>query len=144
MKVSDILRTKGTRVVFVGPDLNLSEALDTMVSNKVGALPVKDDSGDIIGIITERDLMRAVHEKASLDSERVADRMTADIVAGHLDETVEHIMSTMTERRVRHLPILKDGKLVGIVSIGDLVKSQLSHYERQVNELTGYVAGSTA
>ena len=69
---------------------------------------------------------------------------TADIVAGHLDETVEHIMSTMTEQRFRHLPILKDGKLVGIVSIGDLVKSQLSHYERQVNELTGYVAGNTA
>ena len=140
MKVSDILRTKGTRVVFVGPDL--ANAVDTIVSNKVGALPVKDEAGDIVGIINERDLMRAVHEHVDLESEHVRDRMTTDIVAGQLDETVEHVMATMPERRFRHMPILQDGKLVGIISIGDLVKSQLRHYERQVNELTDYVAGS--
>ncbi len=144
MKVNDILQTKGTRVVFVGPDLKLSEALDTMISNKVGALPVKDKSGDIIGIITERDLMRAVHQNADLDAERVVDRMTQDIVAGHLDDSLEHVMATMTERRFRHMPILQEGKLVGIMSIGDLVKSQLRHVERQVSELTDYVAGNAA
>ena len=144
MKVTDILQTKGTRVVFVGPDLKLAEALDTMVSNKVGALPVKDESGDIIGIITERDLMRAVHQQADLESEHVTDRMTRDIVTGHLDDSVEHIMTTMTERRFRHMPILQEGKLVGIISIGDLVKSQLRHFERQVTELTDYVSGNAA
>ena len=141
MKVSDILRNKGTRVVFIGPDLPLVQALDTMISNKVGALPVKDGAGDIVGIITERDLMRAVHENAALESESVSDRMTTDIVSGHLDESVEEVMETMTERRFRHMPVLQDGKLVGIISIGDLVKSQLRHYERQVSELTDYVAG---
>ena len=67
--------------------------------------------------------------------------MTTDIVSGHLDESVEEVMETMTERRFRHMPVLQDGKLVGIISIGDLVKSQLRHYERQVSELTDYVAG---
>lgn len=140
--VKDILSKKGARVVFIGPDLTLREALDTMIDNKVGALPVKDTSGDIAGIITERDLMREVYNREDLDSRLVGAVMTTNIISARREDGIDTVMEQMTENRFRHVPILEEGKLVGIISIGDLVKSQLHYLKHQMEDLKGYVAGA--
>lgn len=143
-RVKDILGKKGSRVVFIGPDLTLRQALETMVDNKVGALPVKDGAGDIIGIITERDLMRQVYDHTDLEGSRVGDVMTRNIISARRDDGIGSVMEQMTENRFRHVPILEDGKLVGIISIGDLVKSQLAYLSRQMEDLKDYVSGNAA
>ncbi len=142
--VKDILSKKGARVVFIGPDLTLREALDTMIDNKVGALPVKDTSGDIAGIITERDLMREVYNREDLDTRLVGSVMTTNIISARREDGIDTVMEQMTENRFRHVPILEEGKLVGIISIGDLVKSQLQYLKHQMEDLKGYVAGHAA
>ena len=139
--VRDILNKKGARVIFIGPDLTLREALDTMVDNKVGALPVKDASGDIAGIITERDLMREVYNREDLDSRLVGSVMTTNIISARKEDGIDTLMEQMTENRFRHVPILEKGKLVGIISIGDLVKSQLGYLKHQMADLKDYVSG---
>jgi predicted transcriptional regulator len=96
-----------------------------MVENKVGALPVKDDSGNIVGIITERDLMREVHAYTDLEARPVQSVMTANIISGTREDGIDTILEQMIKNRFRHVPILEKGRLVGIISIGDLVKSQL-------------------
>jgi CBS domain-containing protein len=141
-KVSDILGRKGTRVVFIGPELTLRQALNTMVDNKVGALPVKHNLGDILGIITERDLMREVYNHTDLEKQLVGDVMTQNIITTRRDDGIDTVMEQMTENRFRHVPVIEQGRLVGIISIGDLVKSQLSHLKQQVEELKDYVAGA--
>ena len=140
--VRDILNKKGTRVVFIGPDLTLREALDTMIDNKVGALPVKDTSGDIAGIITERDLMREVYNREDLDSRLVGTVMTTNIISARREDGIDTVMEQMTENRFRHVPVLEGGKLVGIISIGDLVKSQLGYLKHQMADLKDYVSGN--
>jgi CBS domain-containing protein len=143
-KVRDILGNKGSRVVFVGPDLTLRQALETMVDNKVGALPVKDTSGDIVGIITERDLMREVHGRADLETSKISDVMTKNIISARKDDGIDMVMEQMTVNRFRHVPIVEGGKLVGIISIGDLVKSQLAYLKHQMEDLRDYVSGNAA
>ena len=143
-KVSDILGEKGTKLVFIGPDLTLRQGLETIVDNKVGALPVKDASGDILGIITERDLMREVYDHADLETKIVGDVMTKNIITTRRDDSIDTVMEQMTENRFRHLPIVEEGRLVGIISIGDLVKSQLAHLKHPMQNLRYYVSGNAA
>jgi len=143
-KVKDILQKKGSRVVFIDPNITLRQALNTMVENKVGALPVKDDSGNIVGIITERDLMREVHAYADLVASPVQSVMTANIISGTREDGIDTIIEQMIENRFRHVPILEKGRLVGIISIGDLVKSPLVYLKHQMEDLKGYVAGHAA
>ena len=143
-KVKDILQKKGSRVVFIDPNITLRQALNTMVENKVGALPVKDDSGNFVGIITERDLMREVHAYADLVASPVQSVMTANIISGTREDGIDTILEQMIKNRFRHVPILEKGRLVGIISIGDLVKSQLAYLTHQMEDLKGYVAGHAA
>ncbi len=142
--VRDMLNKKSSRVVFVSPGLTLRQALETMVDNKVGALPVKDASGDVVGIITERDLMREVYNRADLEERLVEEVMTENIISARRDDGIESVMEQMTENRFRHVPILEGAKLVGIISIGDLVKSQLTYLKHQMEDLKDYVAGHAA
>ena len=143
MKVKDILGSKGSRVVTIGLRATLHEALCTLIENKVGALPVRDDAGEILGIITERDLMREVYRNSPLSMKGVEEVMTRGIVYAAPDDDVERIMNEMTEGRFRHMPVMKEGKLVGIVSIGDVVKALLHLTKRQVRDLMDYVASPT-
>jgi CBS domain-containing protein len=96
-KVSDILGRKGARVVFIGPELTLRQALNTMVDNKVGALPIKNNLGDILGIITERDLMREVYNQADLEKRLVGDVVTQNIMATRRDDGIDTVVEQMTE-----------------------------------------------
>jgi len=144
MKIRDILEEKGSRVIFIGPQVSLREALSTIAVNKVGALPVLDTTGEVLGIITERDLMRQVHLKVTLEEKTVGEVMTKDIVSGNLDDDIEYVMEVMTENRFRHMPVIENGSIVGIVSIGDAVKARLTEIKNYYEDLKSYVVGPAA
>jgi CBS domain-containing protein len=137
----DILRYKGDTVHSVRPDDTVLAALGVMAEHDVGAVVVLD--GDrLAGILTERDYARkvALVGRASKDSP-VSAIMTANVVCVSPSSTVEDCMELMTERRVRHLPVVEHGRVVGLVSIGDLVKATIDEQEFTINQLKSYIAG---
>lgn len=127
MQVSDILAEKGDRVVSIDGSINLSAVANTLGSEKVGALLVKDPGGGIAGIISERDVVRSLAARgpAALDSP-ASDFMSRSLVTCSPKSSTEEIMSQMLETRIRHVPVIENGTLVGIISIGDVVKAVLS------------------
>ena len=124
MQLKEILGSKGDVVHTIGPRESLADVVEQLVARNCGSLVVCD--GDrMVGIITERDILRACSAlNEPLEDVAVQARMTADVVAGAPEDRVEDVMGLLTERRIRHLPILKDGKIVGMISIGDVVKAQ--------------------
>ena len=132
MTIRDILDQKGRRVITIAPDHTLDVVLATLIQNSVGALVVQNRTGDLLGIITERDLMREVYNDADLQVVRVEDVMTRDLVTSHPDSDIEYVMAAMTEGRFRHMPIVDEAGLAGIVSIGDIVKAKLEYAEEEV------------
>jgi CBS domain-containing protein len=137
----DILRYKGSTVHSVRPDDTVLAALGVMAEHDIGAVLVLD--GDTIaGILTERDYARkvALVGRASKDSP-VRAIMTANVVCVPPSRTVEECMALMTERRCRHLPVVEGGRVVGLVSIGDLVKAMIDEQEATINQLKSYIAG---
>jgi CBS domain-containing protein len=129
----------------ISPKDTLREALQTLIENKVGSLLVRETLDNHVGIITERDIMRAVYNEVTLDQTLVEDVMTPtrDIIIGAPDDDIEYAMAEMTEGRFRHMPVIEDDRLVGIVSIGDIVKTQLELARSQVTQLRDYVSGVT-
>ena len=142
MTARDILRIKGNWVISITPEASLHEAIGSLVEHSVGALLVVDQHRSIVGIITERDILR---EKASnldkVDDAKVSDLMTSKVIIGLVDDSLEYIMKLMTEKRIRHLPILEDGRLAGILSIGDVVKARAQQAEVDIRYLTDYITG---
>lgn len=132
MTIRDILDQKGRRVITIGPYHTLDVVLATLIQNSVGALVVQNRTGDLLGIITERDLMRVVYNGADLSTVRVEDVMTRDLVTSNPDCDIEYVMAEMTEGRFRHMPIVDEAGLAGIVSIGDIVKAKLEYAEEEV------------
>ena len=132
MTIQDILDQKGRRVITIAPDHTLDVVLATLIQNSVGALVVQNRAGDLLGIITERDLMREVYNSADLRAVHVEDVMTRDLVTSHPDSDIEYVMAAMTEGRFRHMPIVDEAGLAGIVSIGDIVKAKLEYAEEEV------------
>jgi CBS domain-containing protein len=141
MKISDILRVKGADVLTTPADATVRELIATLVENNVGALVVVDGD-EVLGIVSERDVVRRLHEWGDtlLESE-VSQIMTSDVVSCTLDDDVDRIAETMTERRVRHMPVLADGSLAGLVSIGDVVKSRIAQLEVDRGQLEQYITG---
>ena len=137
----DILRIKGQTVHSVRPDDTVLTALGVMAKHDIGAVLVLDDS-EIAGILTERDYARkvALAGRSSKDSP-VRAIMTASVVCVRPTNTVEDCMSLMTQRRVRHLPVVENSRVVGLVSIGDLVKATIDEQEFTINQLKNYIAG---
>jgi len=143
MKLRDIMRSKGGDVVTIRPDAPVHEAMRLLVEHNIGALVVRD--GEIDGIFTERDLLRAGAEDLKrLERDRVRDLMTADVVTVDLGADLQEVMRTMTERRIRHLPVVEDGALRGIVSIGDVVNALRRDKEEENQQLHAYIAGVRA
>ena len=132
MTIQDILDQKGRRVITIAPNHTLDVVLATLIQNSVGALIVQNRTGDLLGIITERDLMREVYNGADLQAVHVEDVMTRDLVTSHPDSDIEYVMAAMTEGRFRHMPIVDEAGLAGIVSIGDIVKAKLEYAEEEV------------
>jgi CBS domain-containing protein len=143
MKVSDLLRVKGFAVKTVSADKTVRQVLKNIVENKVGCLVVTDNENRPIGIVTERDIIRLInsHEYIQWQDKRVHELMTKDILIGFPDDDVEYIMALMTENRFRHVPIISEGKLAGLVSIGDIVKSLLKDIKAENRHLADYISG---
>ena len=141
MLVSQILKTKGDAVVGIGSDATISEAAVLMAKHNVGAVLVRTDAGEVRGILSERDLARGLASQGrALCDAKVAALMTADVITCSPTDTTDHLMELMTQRRVRHVPVVDDGKLVGMISIGDVVKVRLGELQSQTAELQAYIA----
>jgi len=142
MLVSQILRSKGDLVFTARPDETVGEVAGLLNTRKVGALVVLD-AERVVGIVSERDIVRAVAEGgAEALSRPVSSCMTKDVLYAEPGETVDQLLSRMTDRRIRHLPVCRNERLVGIVSIGDLVKSKISEVEAEADGLKAYIAAS--
>jgi CBS domain-containing protein len=141
MNLKEVLAAKGPRVVTVSAKSSVTEAIRTMHDAKVGAVLVPDAEGCPVGIFTERDVVR-LHAGGDRDFDRlkVEERMTCSIVIGRLSMSVDEALGLMTERRFRHLPVVEDGKLLGMVSIGDLVKFRLDETAQEAEALRAYIA----
>lgn len=141
MFVADILKRKGGTVVTVHADQPVAEVLALMAQHRIGAVLCCDAAGGIAGILSERDLVRAMHRngKAVFDK-TVGDLMTSAVVTCSPKDPVGAIEGMMTSQRFRHVPVLDDGKLIGIVSIGDVVKTRIEEAEAEVDALRRYIA----
>jgi len=140
MLVAEILKDKGDAVYAIRPDATLGEACGQLDTKRVGALIVCDDDR-VVGVLSERDVVRALARdgKAALDKP-VSDVMTADVVFAAPAETVAILMGRMTDRRIRHLPVLREGRLAGVISIGDVVKCQIAEATQEAESLRTYIA----
>ncbi len=140
MLVSQILTTKGDMVFTVEPSATVAQAAHLLNSRRVGAMVVLGERRDVAGIFSERDLARAVAEHGAAALElKVGDVMTRDVIFADPSEKVDVLLSRMTDRRIRHLPVCVDGRLVGIVSIGDLVKIKIAEVEAEAEGLKAYI-----
>jgi CBS domain-containing protein len=140
--VRSILAAKGSAVFAIGPGTTVLEALRTMAEHNVGVLVVTEN-GDLVGIFSERDYARkgALLGRTATETS-VQDIMTQHVFTVTLDHSVEACMALMTAQHVRHLPVVDAGRVIGMISIGDVVKSVLSEKEQTIRDLTNYIAGS--
>lgn len=132
MKVRDILAAKGRRTVTIRPDATIATAVHRLALERIGALVVSEDGNAIAGILSERDIVRALAQEGGAimgTDRRVAEIMTVGVATCQPEDNVKAIMAEMTRRRFRHLPVVENGRLAGIVSIGDVVKSRLEEME---------------
>lgn len=141
MNVAGILKEKGNKVETVNADDLLIDVAQTLAAKRIGALVVTDDDGKIAGILSERDVVRAVSRQgAKAIHSTVAEFMTSPVVTCDPEETVAGLMNTMTENRFRHLPVMENGELCGIISIGDVVKWRIAEAEFEAEEMKRYIA----
>ncbi|MCO6392000.1 CBS domain-containing protein [Aliihoeflea aestuarii] len=141
MTVKAILDAKGRDVMTVSPDITLAEAARLLGEKRIGAVVVTADGQKIAGILSERDIVRqiGINGAAALE-ERVSSAMTAKVRTCQDGHTVNQVMEIMTQSRFRHLPVERDGKLAGIISIGDVVKRRIEDVEREAEEIKQYIA----
>jgi len=138
--IKQILDTKGYTVWSIHPQESVCAAIQRMAEKEVGALVVLEDD-TVVGIISERDYARKVTLKGRSDRETVVqDIMTPDVIYVRLDQSIEECMSIVTERRIRHLPVLDSGRLIGIISIGDLVKTIIAEQQFIIEQLEHYIS----
>jgi CBS domain-containing protein len=141
VKISDILRHKGSAVVTIAPTAPVAALLATLSEHGIGALVVADGA-TVVGIVSERDVVRRLHERgAGLLAATVAELMTAAVVSCTSHDLVDDVATTMTELRVRHMPVIDDAQLIGIVSIGDVVLSRIQQLENDRGQLEQYING---
>ncbi len=141
MRVEDILRQKGGNVATISPEASVVQALAQLRDRDIGALVVSTSMLPVAGIISERDIVRSIAERgAEVLSETVERNMTSPVIRCAPDELLTDAMGTMTARRFRHMPVVDAGELVGIVSIGDLVKHRLDELEHEASSLRTYIA----
>lgn len=139
MRISDVLRHKGSEVATVPPTALVSDLVAALAEHNVGALVVVDNDA-VVGIVSERDIVRQLNRHGGdLLNSPIAEIMTADVVTCTAADTVDALAATMTERRIRHMPVVAEGRLVGIVSIGDVVKSRIDQLEMDRQQLEAYI-----
>lgn len=140
MRIDEVVRRKGHKVVTIRSDATIGELLDLLDQHRIGAVVISDSDGHVDGIVSERDLLPLLRQDGAT-SRLVSDVMTRDVVTCGLKDELETLARTMTERRVRHLPVVEEGAMVAIVSIGDVVKNRLDELQAERDHLVGYVHG---
>ena len=143
MRISDVLRGKGTQVVTVTPDTTVRQLLAVLAEHRIGAVVVSHDGTVVNGIASERDIVRALAQRgAAVMSDPVTAIYTAEVYTVTPQTPIEDVMRMMTEHRVRHAPVVVDDSLLGIVSIGDVVKIRIGELEIERSALTDYITGT--
>lgn len=139
MLVDRILDAKGRAVATVAPDATVADAVAALAEHNVGALVVSSDGSTVEGILSERDIVRGLATGTDVMERRVQDLMATDVSTCHGRSDIEELMSTMTSGRFRHLPVVDDGCLCGIISIGDVVKARIDELATETQQLVGYI-----
>ncbi|MGC3994561.1 MAG: CBS domain-containing protein [Propionicimonas sp.] len=140
MKIEDIIRKKGADVVTIAPAATVAELVDFLAKYNIGAVVVSEDGETITGIVSERDVVRRLAKNGSdVLAQPVSAIMTADVLTCSTEDSLEDTGHTMTYSRIRHLPVVKDGKLTGIISIGDVVKYRIDQLTDERNHLLEYL-----
>ncbi len=140
MSVRHILAQKGRQIEAIGPDTQLAQAILHLASKRIGALLVVDADQRIVGILSERDIVRALVAGSHALEDHVRDHMTEFVVTCSLDTSLAEVMDMMTRGRFRHVPVMADNEVVGIVSIGDVVKHRLAEMESENSAIIAYIA----
>lgn len=142
MRISELLRAKGDEVVTISPDAHVRDLVALLGEHNIGAVVVSGGDGAVAGIVSERDVVRGLLSGTTVLDHSVGDIMTADVRSAVPGDSVHDLMKTMTDHRIRHVPVVVDGRLKGIISIGDVVKSRIGELEFERDQLESYVAGS--
>ncbi len=143
MQVRDVLKAKGGRIVTIEHDATVTDAIARLVQNNIGSLPVTGKDGTLAGIFSERDVLRGLHNRGEgFGRTRVSDVMTPDPVTCKLDDDVDDVMGAMSERRIAKVPVLDGDRLVGIVSVGDVVKVMYARVHSENQHLMTYIHGN--
>jgi CBS domain-containing protein len=140
MNIANILARKGIKVITIRPDQSIRQALGLLAEHNIGALVVVDEGLRPVGILSERDIVREAARSDAVFARRVSELMTRQVIVGVPEDDLQAVVHTMTEKRIRHLPVVEKGKLVGIVSIGDIVKTQRDQYEGLVDTLQSQIS----
>lgn len=142
MRVSDVVSSKGSSAVYtIRPDATVQELLDQLADQNVGALVVSEDGETLLGIVSERDIVRKLRTFTNARDKLVGSIMTSDVRTCAPEDSFEDLMSTMTELRIRHIPVVEDDKVTGVLSIGDAVKYRMDQLEFERDQLNNYVSG---
>jgi len=142
VRIASLLAGKGDSVATITADKTVTAAVDALRAHRIGALVVSSDGEHIDGIVSERDIVRGLAgERSALLDEPVGSIMTSTVFTCSPDDDVESLMAVMTQRRIRHVPVVEDGRLCGIISIGDVVKSRIDELEKDRKELVEYING---
>lgn len=142
MKVEQILASKGATVFAVSEEQSIGDAVAVLNDKNIGAVVVRDSNEGVVGILSERDIVRQVGKNGSNAlSMKVRDCMTPNPITCSPDASVNDLMTQMSEKRIRHLPVTKDGSIIGVVSIGDVVKRKIEEAEQEAQALKEYIAG---
>jgi len=135
MKVSTILATKGHKLVTIAPEQSIREAVALLAQHNIGALIVLDKAGALVGILSERDIARQLNHREDLLSQPVQNVMTAEVITCLPQDDLMSVANVMTEHRFRHMPVMEEGTLLGMISIGDVLKAQRDSYKGQIDTL---------
>lgn len=141
MHISEVLHNKGSRVATIAPDASVRDLVALLAEQNIGAVVVSTDGMTIDGIVSERDIVRAMGSRPEVLDEEVTTIMTAEVTTCTPEDTVHELMRVMTEQRVRHIPVLIADRLAGIVSIGDVVKTRIGELEFEREQLEHYITG---
>ena len=140
MRIGEIVRSKASQdVITIGPDAGVRELIARLAEHNIGALIVSSDGTSVDGIVSERDVVRHLHSDGTVINNVVSAIMTEVVQTCSLDDDLDAVMHTMTERRFRHIPVVEGGELVGIISIGDVVKHKIGQLEFERDQLDGYI-----
>ena len=143
MRIADVLRRKGAVVATLDRSATIRELVGVLVDQGIGSVVVLSPDGSVAGVVNERDVVRCLNDQPERTAEQpVQSIMNVDVVVCAPTDSVDAVLQTMTDRRIRHLPVLEDGRIVGLVSIGDLVKSRIDDLSHERDQMSAYISGS--